>query len=352
MIEGKGKAPTIVDVAQAAGVTDGTVSRALRGDARVRPETRDRVLAAAVKLGYRPNQSARGLKAGKQTAIGVFCDGGSWMISNSYFGRLLAGLAEGAERHSRRLVIYLPEIESTDTNPEHDIIRMRGVDAMAEGRVDAAIVLGGRLTDEDSLERLKAMGMPTVVLGSDRKIADLPQITSGMTQRARLAGEALLDAGRKRLGFMGLFRGSLLNDESARILGGLARARVGGQFTLSEMDHFDITDPENIKPMLDNLLAAGCDGLVISNEDQCAVALDLLQTRGIRVPEDLSIVSFGRPLGLRARTPAVVYVEANLENEGRRAVDLLADVEAGRATLGREFEWALVLPRGKNTLKI
>src|SRR5690349_5228245 len=105
------KRPTIVDIARAVGVTDGTVSRALAGDPRVRADTRKRIVEVARKLDYRPNLTARAVKSGSTENMGVFCGGGSWILYNDYFGRLLAGVVNSAERDGIRVVLYLPKIE-------------------------------------------------------------------------------------------------------------------------------------------------------------------------------------------------------------------------------------------------
>ena len=69
---------TILDVAKSSGVTDGTVSRALSGDKRVSPKTRDKILKIAAKLNYRPHLFARYLRTNVTKQLGVFWQGGSW----------------------------------------------------------------------------------------------------------------------------------------------------------------------------------------------------------------------------------------------------------------------------------
>jgi LacI family transcriptional regulator len=80
---------TIADVAALAGVSIGTVSKALNGRGQLRPQTRDRVLAASHQLGFRPSPMARGLLTGRSYAVGL--------ITTDSFGRFTIPVMLGAE---------------------------------------------------------------------------------------------------------------------------------------------------------------------------------------------------------------------------------------------------------------
>lgn len=179
------KRPTITDIAKAIGVTDGTVSRALRNDPRVKAETRERVLEAAKAAGYIPNLSARNFKEGKTHNIGIFCDAGSWMLYNNYFGRLIAGLTEAAQAQNYRTVIYLPEEIGTcpGVNPDKLMVRLKGPQEFHDGRVDAAVVVGGRSTLKTDLDELKQMHVPVVLLSNNSPAVDFFEMRAGARER-------------------------------------------------------------------------------------------------------------------------------------------------------------------------
>lgn len=346
------KRPTILDIAAAAGVTDGTVSRALSGHPKVKTATRERILALASSLGYRPNINARGLKQGRHGAIGVFCEGGSWMFYNDYYGQLLAGVAIGAERDDQRLVFYLPEVKPIDPNPENDVVRMRGLEALADGRVDGGIVIGSKMNDLPSLRSLRDAGLPLLLLSPDRPVTGFRQLGSGLVERMSLAAAALLDHGRRRIGFLALFKGGIHNEQGFQAIQDTVRKR-GGKVAapvLAEADDRNFCSPEHLLPQMKALLKAGCDGWVVSNSSQAAVALDLLQAQGVNVPRDLSLISFGPlPVSERGRAVPLALVEPDLIAEGERCYRLFQALARGEAVESEEIRWNY-RPLPKSTL--
>lgn len=333
-----GKRPTIITVAKAAGVTDGTVSRALRGDPRVRAETRAKVLAVAAKLGYRPDLAARALKRGASGLIGVFCDSGPWMLHNAYFGRLLSGLDAAAEEDGRRLMLYLPQVKMRNSNPIHDQIELGGLADLADGRVDAGVVVGGRLPTERDLQVLRQSGVPLVWLSPNEAVPGFSQLLSGARESALLAGKALASHGHRKVAFFGLFTDSTFQKVSvAGLQQGLgARAEVHAL----GMEHGDITDPDLVSAALDLALERGPSALVVASVEQALVVQDLLQQRGLRTPQDLSLLSFGpRPWAARARQPLMSLLMTDLEQGGANAYRLVQEGLAGKPVRNMTLEW-------------
>jgi len=339
--------PTIVTLARACGVTDGTVSRALRGDPRVAEGTRRRVALMAAKLGYRPNASARGLQAGRAGAIGLFCEPGPWVFYNDYFGRLAAGVAAAAEGEGVALVVYLPHAAGPAP-----ATRFQGLEALADGRVDGGVVLGGGLRDRAGLADLRRRGLPMVLLGPDDPVPGFTQIGSGVRERVELAAAALARAGRRRLGWLGLFAGSAHDGLAEATLRAWAR-RHGLPRTQAEVVvSADLTDPAQLTPLLARLRAKGCDGLIIANATQAVICLDVLAEQGVAVPRDLSVISFGpRPFAIRARRHALALVDVDLAAAGARAFRALRRLQAGEKVVEAPLEWVFEGPTGKNSLK-
>lgn len=334
------KRATILDVAAAAGVTDGTVSRALAGSPKVKAATRERILAVAAKLGYQANASARALKQGSHGAIGVFCSGGSWIFYNDYFGQLLAGVADAAERDGQRLVFYLPEVTVVDHNPEHDQVRLRGLEALADGRVDGGIVIGGQPKDSPSLKQLRESGLPLVLLSPDKPLPGFGLYGSGIQRRMGLAAEALLRAGRTRLGYLGLFKGSLHNSQSFDAVRAVVRRKGLADPVLAEVSHRNFCAPENLRPQMKTLLKAGCDGWVVSNASQACVALDLLAEEGVQAPRDLSVITLGPvPASQWGRPVPLAVVSADLMEDGERCYQMFQALKRGESVEPQEIHW-------------
>lgn len=333
--------PTIITVAKACGVTDGTVSRALRNDPRVSAATRAKVQEAARALGYQPHGLARGLKQGKSGLIGVLLDSEAWMLYNDYFGRLLAGLLQAAEGDGRHPIFYLPRFKARHAPfPQHSDVRMGGLDDLADGRVDAVVLVGGRLLGGEDLRVLRSSGVPMVWISPNEPTPGFRQLASGSATRSEAVGRLLAGHGHKRVGFLGLFQGSSFNTSALR---GLKRG-LGPRKTVAceSLQQWDICDPAHLALHLDKLLKVGITALVVSNADQSMVVLDLLAQRGVRVPEDLSVVTFGpASLGMRARTPLLSLFDCDLVEGGMQAYELLKSVEAGKVSHDAELKWAL-----------
>src|ERR1700745_2521520 len=125
--------PTIRDVAAQAGVSIGTASKALNGQGKLRPETRDRVAAAARELGFAPNVLARGLLAGRTYTVGV--------ITTDSFGRFSIPVMLGAED---ALGVGQISVFMCDTRDEPDRER-RYLDMLLSRQVDGLIAAGRRI---------------------------------------------------------------------------------------------------------------------------------------------------------------------------------------------------------------
>ena len=106
--------PTVVDVARLAQVSRQTVSNVLNSPDIVRPETRERVQRAIGELGYRPHASARRLRAGTSSTIGIRLDPVSNGISGSILDRYLHALTEAADARGMRITLFV----ATDVDDE------------------------------------------------------------------------------------------------------------------------------------------------------------------------------------------------------------------------------------------
>ncbi|MEX2032440.1 MAG: LacI family DNA-binding transcriptional regulator, partial [Dehalococcoidia bacterium] len=135
--------PTISDVARAAQVDKSTVSRALNGTGRVSEATRQRILAAAEHLGYRPSPLARGFRSGITSTLGVVV--GS--LAEPGTADFVSGLMESAEQAGYSVIVA----ESTPSNRATPVL---------EFPIDGAIMLRG--TQAEHRRALRGRGIPFV----------------------------------------------------------------------------------------------------------------------------------------------------------------------------------------------
>ena len=187
----RGKLPTVKEVAQHAGVSPMTVSRTLAGGANVRPDLQERVLAAVSELGYRRNENARTLRPGQASGlIGVAITN----LGNPYYGNFALGVEEAAAETGRRIVLG---------NTGGDPARERQLVADFLGRQVEGLVLVPSGGPSDHLRPERLGDVPLVlasrrIYGLDVDVVLLDDV--GGAYRGTLA---LLDAGHKRIGYLG-----------------------------------------------------------------------------------------------------------------------------------------------------
>ncbi len=189
-----GRQPTVREVAVRAGVSPMTVSRTLAGGVNVRPDLQEKVLAAVRELGYHRNENARSLRPGQASGlIGVAITN----LGNPYYGNFALGVEEVAAESGRRIVLG---------NTGEDPGRERQLIADFIGRQVEGLVLvpSGGASDHLGPERLGAIPL---VLASRRVYGlDVDAVLLDDVGGAYRGTRALLDAGHRRIGFLGNVR--------------------------------------------------------------------------------------------------------------------------------------------------
>jgi LacI family transcriptional regulator len=294
------RSPTVYDVAQAAGVSIATVSFTFSRPSRVKPATRDKVLAAARRLGYVPSASARGLAVGRTKSFGlIFWDGstppaGPFDDVNAglrHFPRWVHEVQYGIERAAWRngYAIMVGDGDAIDVDTT-------AVDIA--GRVDGLVLLP-RMLSPDTLMRV-AERIPVVSVTEGADDPHLNSITvdnrQGMTDLVRHLVEV------HRIG-------------SAAFVGAAETADYRARFAAFR----DVLEQAGIPAASDSMPEA-----YVCRTD--ADALDLLndlRAKGIRVPEDVIVTGFdGLAAGLISR-PTLTTVRQPMHDLGVAAVELL-----------------------------
>jgi DNA-binding LacI/PurR family transcriptional regulator len=191
--------PTVLDVGRAAGVSRQTVSNVLNSPNIVRPDTRARVEAAILELGYRPHASARRLRTRRSSTIGIRLDPMSNGISGSVHDRFLHSLTEQADGLGLRVMLF------TATDP-HDEIRQIG--RLYDGSDVDAFVLTSTMFGDPRTDWLIAHDVPFVTFGRPWGIDDINDPSHRWVDvdgkaGLRLATSRLLADGARRVVYLG-----------------------------------------------------------------------------------------------------------------------------------------------------
>ncbi|MFG2074749.1 LacI family DNA-binding transcriptional regulator [Nonomuraea maritima] len=313
--DGTTRAVTIRDVAAAAEVSIGTASKALNGRGRMRVETRDRVLAAAERLCFRPNPFAQGLLAGRTYTVGL--------VTSDSFGRFSIPVMLGAED-----ALDAGQISVFMCDTRDDPIRERHyVERLLARRVEGIIVTGRRTEPRPGIGR--DLPVPVVYAmtrsADDSDVSIIPDDEGG----GALAARHLMATGRTRIGHV---TGPRSFEAARRRAQGMTTALGSAGLAPAGEILYGQWSEEWGRQGADVLLHESPDvDAVFCGSDQIARGVaETLRERGRRVPEDVALVGFDNwePMALGCRPP-LTTVDMNLGEIGRLAARHLLDAIAG-----------------------
>ena len=263
---------TIYEVAERAGVSIATVSRALRDSDLVAPATRRRVQQVAEELRFRPSRAGRALAEGQHAANGiVFPD-----LSGPYYAEVVLGYEEVVAELGRSVLILA-------TNG-----RAKAEEAVLElaGRVDGMVIMG-RTVGDHVVARIADTGLPLVLLARP-PVGLVDTVTADNEASARDLTAHLLGHGHRRVAFLGD------PDESPDVAGrykGFRRALTDGGYTVPAATPcaFDVAAGYAAAK---DLFRTRPDAVVCANDEVALGALRAAEDLGLSVPGDLALTGW------------------------------------------------------------
>lgn len=300
--------PTIRDVARAAGVSIGTVSKALNNAGTLKRETRERVAEAARALGFRPNDLAQALHRGQSFTVGL--------ISNDSFGRFTMPILEGLESvlHDERIAVFM--CNATD-DPERE---REHLEQLMGKRVDG-LVFTARRADRRPSVGVNLGDLPTVFVFSQsddpRSFCLLPDDEGG----AYLGTRHLFETGGRRIAHVTgpeRFEAVRLRRDGYR--------RALAEADLDWRDDFFLAGEwseqwgRQAVDILFSDTAAAPDSILAGNDQIARGILDALRDRGVRVPGQVGVVGFDNwGVMVEAARPRLTSIDMNLAALGQEA---------------------------------
>ena len=271
--------PTIEQVADQAGVSVATVSRALRGLPNVATTTRARVAAVAREIGYRADPAAVRLASGRSRTVGVVVP----MLNSWYFANVVAGVEAvcAAEGYDLLVVCQPPGDSSGTPAPTRSI----------ERRVDGLVYVDVPLRTED-VAVLAAAGVGVVTIG--QRVGPFSSVWVDDEHIGRLAGDHLLDLGHRRVGVVGADDGwPKPYDVPTRRATGIRAAFAARGLTIDPMlletGEFTVEGGAGAAHRLLSLPRPPTAIIALSDEMAFGV-LGVARTLGLSVPDDLSVI--------------------------------------------------------------
>jgi LacI family transcriptional regulator len=314
---------TIHDVARKAQVSPSTVSRALSASHLVRGSTRDRVLAAARELGYRPNPAAQSLITGRTANIGIVVPD----LGNPFYTGVLRGVQARARQSG--YAVFFADCEE-DPSTEEAL-----VEAMAR-QVDGVIVCAP-FSPDAGLRRLADLTSLTLL---NRRVRGIPAVLMDSAGGMRQVVEHLAALGHRSCAYLNGPSNAWSNRERRRGLRAAA-ARLG--VTIVEFGPFEPKFDGGVQAA-DLALASGVTAAVAYNDLMALGVLSRLADRGVSVPDRMSVVGCDNLLYAAVCAPPLTTVTMPMEAGGRAAVDLLlTDRTALDGNAHRELDTHLIV---------
>jgi LacI family transcriptional regulator len=329
---------TIYDVAAHAGVSIKTVSRVMNAEANVRPETRERVEAAAAALSYHPNLSARSLAGSKSYVIAAFVDAKLTLEHwrNERGTDYLARIQLGATMPCREAGYhFLVELVDHDTLPMRQEVR----NLLAALKPDGVILTPPSTDNEIVLELLQRAGTPYVRLGPER--SDGGGLRLRMDDHAAAFGmtEHLIGLGHRKIGFI---EGEPIYGSScARRAGFIAAMQAHGLETpwVFVGDYTYQSGFAGGHAMLAK--RARPTAIFASNDDMALGCIAAADERGLQTPRDLSVAGFDDSSGSRFSRPQLTTLRQPIVELAARAAQALI---SGSVRPDCDMEPALDIP--------
>lgn len=267
------------EIAERVGVSVTTVARALKNRPDISPETRERIMAVAEEMNYRPNILARGLVTRKSFTVGLIVTD----LLNPFFPELIKGVEEEAQRHGYSVILAST---SYDPAKESEVI-----DLFIERRVDGLIVSPTEdETTKPAFELLKEQRIPFVLtkalewLRSDVVMAD-------DEMGAQEAVKHLLLTGRRRIAYIGSNRALSANRER---IAGYRKALVDGGVPydpnlITDCDH---RSAREVHKATVAILEQRPDAILAFSDLAAFGVKKTVQQAGLSIPDDVAIVGF------------------------------------------------------------
>lgn len=297
---------TSYDVAREAGVSQSTVSRVFRPGTSVAPATRARVMAAAARVGYRPNAIAASLITRRSNLVAVVISN----LTNLHYPEVLAELTRRLSVEGLRMLLF-----TLGTESEIDAV----LDQIWRYRVDGAIVAARLSADQEAA--FAREGVPLLLYNrvSHGRFASSVACDSEAGERLLVGG--LIHAGRRRFGLIAGPADSAVGE--ARMAGAVATLSAAGLAPLG-LVRGDFSHASGMIATRQLLAAHRLDAIVAANDVMALGALDVLRHEaGLAVPGDVAVTGFDGVAPAAWPAYRLTTVRQPVEAMAEAAVDLL-----------------------------
>lgn len=303
---------TLKQIAKELGISVSTVSRALNGKSVVKEATRQRVAAMAQKYNYTPNEVARSLQKSTTDTIAVVLPD----ISESFFGTIVKELERVVAREGYMIILADTHERATKEQKYLDMLFKRRIDALVLATVD---VSGA------TVQSFITRDIPVVFIDNVPELDSIDAITVDNVSAGDLAMEYLRDCGHKSIATI---IGSMEETTGTERLAGYVNAVKRLDLTQNNRlikygDYKQQSGYAAMTELLNNKAHADFTAVYITSEKMTYGALRAIYDRGLRVPEDISVVGFDIQNNTDDRRQKITTIRQPEELIGKRVGELL-----------------------------
>lgn len=318
---------SLKDVAKEAGLSPAAVSRHLNGSLDLPEETQDRIEKAVLRLGYRPNPHARRLSLGRSDTITLILPD----IANPFFALLASAVEQAASARGK-----IVQLHATSNLEEREIAVL---ELASDNRSDGVVFCTNRKPGPAVAEALSELPRAIVV---DEAVpgAGAPQLFADNARGGYLAGLHLASWKHRKVAYLG--GDPALMSTRLRAEGLKKGLKEGSEDTKVEVRIFagqhDMRSGRDLAAEL--LDSQGEETAIFVGSDELAIGvIETLREREVRVPQDISLVSFDGARALHLYDPPITAVHQPAKQLGERAVELLLDGDWENRTFSDQVEF-------------
>ena len=309
-IEGNMKYITLKMVAEKAGVSVNTASRAINNKPDISKETKKRILKVAQELGYVRNDTAVALRTKKTGTIGVVIADNR----NPFYAEVLNGIEEAAREKNYHIILANTQ---RDYKKEEEAINL-----LLAKRVDGLLITPVQDRDDD-IKNLIEANIPFVIVGRDFKNIEVDAIYNDEVKGGFLATEYLIKKGHKRIA---LINGFLHKSPARGRLGGYKKAlkEYGMPFddALVSVGDIDVKDGyERTKQLFEQGL--NFTAIFAYNDMMAFGAMQAIKGKDLRIPEDIGLVGYDDIPFSSLISPSLTTIRLKKQELGAESVKLL-----------------------------
>ncbi|RAV19879.1 LacI family DNA-binding transcriptional regulator [Paenibacillus contaminans] len=313
---------TIKDIAKKAGVSHTTVSRALNDSPLINPETKERIKEIADQMNYTPNFSAKSLVLDRSYNLGLFFSTLDKGTSPNFFYETVRGVNNTIKDKYNLIVRGIDDYERYDR--------------ITNKRFDGIIVMSQSERDDAFIAYLLDKRIPHVVLNRHTGNAAVMNILSDDQQGAYRLVEYLVAQGHKRIATIEGREG--FKSTQQRMEGCLRALGKHGVELLPQLREQGSYDVESGYAAMRKLLGNRelPTAVFCFNDDMAVGAMKAIAERGLRVPQDISIVGFDDNMFSGFVSPALTTVKRPIEQISRKGAETLLEMIEKKETLNPE----------------